>query len=89
MKSFITVIGKDRVGIIASVATLLAEININIEDISQTVLQGMFTMIMAVNLDKCELNFVDIAKKLDEKGKQMDLEISVRHMDIFEAMHRI
>lgn len=89
MSAFITVIGKDRVGIIASVSALLAGLNINIEDISQTILQGIFTMTMAVNLEKAEKSFEEIVSLLNEKGLELGVEISIRHKDIFEAMHRI
>ncbi|MCL2630578.1 MAG: ACT domain-containing protein [Firmicutes bacterium] len=88
MKAFITVLGKDRVGIIASIANLLAEHNVNIEDISQTILQGNFTMIMAVEMPK-NACFETIATLLDKKGKELQMEISVRHKDIFEVMNRI
>jgi ACT domain-containing protein len=89
MKAFITVIGRDRVGIIAGVSTLLASLGINIEDISQTIMQGTFTMIMAVGLEKCERSFGEIAGTLKNKGSELDVEITIRHKDIFEAMHRI
>ena len=88
MKAFITVLGKDRVGIIASVATLLAENGINVEDISQTILQGNFTMVMTVSLPK-EACFETIKKILDNKGKELSLEIAIRHMDIFDAINRV
>ncbi|MDR0696131.1 MAG: ACT domain-containing protein [Christensenellaceae bacterium] len=89
MKAFITVIGKDKVGIIAQVSGLLAAEKINIEDISQTILAGQFTMIMAVSFSEGAKSFDEIARLLKEKGESMDLEISIRHMAIFEAMHRI
>jgi ACT domain-containing protein len=89
MKAFITVIGKDKVGIIANVSAALADNGINIEDISQTILQGNFTMVMAVSFPEKGKSFEEISKILTEKGKEINLEISMRHMDIFEAMHRI
>ncbi|HOK82301.1 MAG TPA: ACT domain-containing protein [Clostridia bacterium] len=89
MKAFITVIGKDRVGIIAAVSATLANHKINIEDISQTILQGIFTMIMAVDLSECDLSFEEIARILAQKGSELGVEISIRHEAIFQAMHRI
>ncbi len=89
MKAFITVMGKDKVGIIASVSTRLAEWNINIEDISQTIMQGVFTMIMAVSTDGCQKEFSAIADMLKELGTKLGVEISIRSEAIFEAMHRI
>jgi ACT domain-containing protein len=89
IKAFITVVGRDKVGIIAQVSSLLAAENINIEDISQTILSGQFTMIMAVSFGNETKPFDEIARLLKEKGDSMDLEISIRHMAIFEAMHRI
>lgn len=89
IKAFITVIGKDRVGIIAEVAKLLADNNINILDISQTILDGMFTMIMAVDLKGATKSFYETAEILKKAGEASEVEITVRHSDIFDAMHRI
>ena len=89
MKAFITVMGKDKVGIIASVSTKLTEWNINIEDISQTIMQGVFTMIMAVNTEGCTKEFSAIAVMLKELGETLGVEISIRSEAIFQAMHRI
>lgn len=89
MKAFITVIGKDRVGIIAAVSAALARLSINIEDISQTILQGTFTMIMAVDLAAATVSFEDCAKELGAKGKELGVDIAIRHEAIFQAMHRI
>lgn len=89
MKAFITVMGKDKVGIIASVSTKLTEWNINIEDISQTIMQGVFTMIMAVNTGGCTKEFSAIADMLKELGEKLGVEISIRSEAIFQAMHRI
>ncbi|MDR3186597.1 MAG: ACT domain-containing protein [Christensenellaceae bacterium] len=89
MRAFITVIGRDKVGIIASVSSLLSQEKINIEDISQTILHGNFTMIMAVAFSSDTKSFEEIANLLKNKGEELKLEITIRHMDIFEAMHRI
>lgn len=89
MKSIITVLGKDRVGIIADICTILAKNNINILDISQTILQEFFTMIMVVDTSKCELDFVELSNLLTSHGEDIGLSIRIQREDIFNAMHRI
>lgn len=89
MKAIVTVVGKDRIGIIANVCTLLANYQVNILDISQTVMQGYFTMMMAVDTAKSEIPFAELAKKLDAKGEEMGMSIRLQREDIFEAMHRV
>ena len=89
MKAIVTVIGKDRVGIIAGVSALLAEHGINVLDISQTILQEYFTMIMLVDISGNTVSFAELAKKLDEEGEARSLSIRIQREDIFEAMHRI
>ena len=83
MRAIVTVIGKDHVGIIADVTALLAQYGVNVLDISQTVLQEYFTMIMLVDA------FADLARTLDEAGAQRGLQIRAQREDIFNAMHRI
>ena len=87
--AFITVIGQDRVGIIAEVSRLLADANVNINDISQTILQENFTMIMLVDLSKTTVDIKELADRLEAKGRELGLSIHVRHADIFRTMHRI
>ncbi|MBO5505154.1 MAG: ACT domain-containing protein [Clostridia bacterium] len=89
MKAVITVIGKDRVGIIYSVSDILAKANINILDISQTIMQDIFTMIMLVDISKCEDHFAEISKSLEDLGAELGLSIRIQHEDIFNSMHRI
>ena len=89
MRAIVTVLGKDRVGIIASVCSLLSESNVNILDISQTILQGYFTMIMLVETSDCSMPFADLATALKKKGEDAGLSIRIQREDIFEAMHRI
>ena len=89
MRAIVTVIGKDRVGIIADVTALLAQYGVNVLDISQTVLQEYFTMIMLVDASQCTVPFADLARMLDEAGTQRDLQIRAQREDIFNAMHRI
>ena len=89
MRAIVTVIGKDRVGIIADVTALLAQYGVNVLDISQTVLQEYFTMIMLVDASQCTVPFADLARTLDEAGAQRSLQIRAQREDIFHAMHRI
>ena len=89
MKAIVTVVGKDRVGIIAAVCVELAKYNVNVLDISQTVMQGYFTMMMAVDVSASSVPLAQLAQLLEEKGKEMALSIRLQREDIFEAMHRI
>ena len=89
MKAIVTVVGKDQVGIIAAVCIKLAEYNVNVLDISQTVMQGYFTMMMVVDVTGCTVPLADLVGLMDEMGKTMALSIRVQREDIFEAMHRI
>ena len=89
MKAIVTVVGKDAVGIIAGVCTLLASYNVNVLDISQTVMQGDFTMMMAVDVSGSSVPLSELAQVMEQKGKEMNLSIRLQREDIFEAMHRI
>ena len=89
MKAIVTVVGKDQVGIIAAVCMQLASFNVNVMDISQTVMQGYFTMMMVVDVSASTLPVAELAKQMEEKGKEMNLSIRLQREDIFEAMHRV
>lgn len=89
MKAIVTVIGKDKAGIIAKVSGALAENNVNIEDISQSIVQGYFTMIMLCNIKDSPLSLKEIITLLNSVGEQMGVSIHVQHEDIFNAMHKI
>ena len=89
MKAVVTVVGKDRVGIIAGVCTALAAYNVNVLDISQTVMQGYFTMMMVTEVSGCTVPMAELCKAMDAKGQEMGLSIRVQREDIFEAMHRV
>ena len=89
MNAIVTVIGWDRVGIIAAVCALLAENNVNILDISQTILQGSFTMVMAVDVGAVTASFGDLSAALEELGSEMGLSIRIQRQEIFDAMHQI
>jgi ACT domain-containing protein len=85
----VTVIGEDKVGIIATVSAVLAEANANIVDISQTTLREFFTMIMMADLDKATVTFDELKRRLAAKGDSMHLKIDAQHEDVFKFMHRV
>ena len=89
MRAIVTVIGKDQVGIIARVCALLSQQGVNVLDISQTILQEYFTMIMLVDASQSKVPFAQLVKLLEEEGKGQGLSIHVQREDIFNAMHRI
>lgn len=89
MKAVITVIGNDKVGIIARVSTLLSESNVNILDITQTIMQDIFTMVMITDVSNVNIKFTDLVDKLADLGKDMGVEIRCQHEDIFNSMHKI
>ncbi len=89
MKAIVTVIGEDRVGIIAEVCGLLAARGVNILDISQTVMQEIFTMTMLVDTAASTIPFDQLREALKAKGEEMHLNIRIQREDIFHAMHRI
>ena len=89
MKAIVTVVGKDQVGIIAGVCSTLAEENINVLDISQTIMQGYFTMMMVVDLSACTTSFDQLSEKLGAFGEGRGLAIRIQREDIFDAMHKI
>ena len=89
MIAIVTVVGKDRVGIIAEVCVKLAQYQVNVLDISQTVMQGYFTMMMAVDVANCTVPLAELCQIMDAQGQEMGLSIRVQRQDIFEAMHRI
>ena len=89
MKAVITVIGKDNVGIISAISAECAKFNVNIVDITQSVLQEYFAMIMLVEIDNMSVKLTEFQSSLDVVGQKKGLEIRVMHEDIFNAMHRI
>mgnify|MGYP002496688833 FL=1 len=88
-KGIITVVGKDQVGIIAKVCTYLAENDVNILDISQTIVQGYFNMMMIVNHDASSKAFNDLSDELASLGKEIGVDIKIQHEEIFNMMHRL
>ena len=88
-KCVVTVLGKDQVGIIAKVCTDLAENQINILDINQTIVQDFFNMMMIVDVSKMTKNFGQVSEEMEELGKEMGLDIHCQREEIFEKMHRL
>ena len=89
MKAVITVVGKDTVGILARVSSECAKYNVNILEVSQTILQDMFCMIMIGDVDKLNVPFGDFSDALSAEGEKINMVIKVMHEDIFNSMHRI
>ena len=89
MNAIVTVVGQDKVGIIAAICNKLAGYNVNILDISQTILQGSFTMVMAVDIGAATAPFGTLSASLTELGSEMGLSIRIQREEIFDAMHRI
>lgn len=89
MRAVITVIGKDMVGILAKVSTQCAEYNVNVQEVTQSVLQDMFVMIMMTDISDCNVPFADFAEHMKKLGDDMGLSVHVMHEDIFNSMHRI
>ena len=89
MKAIVTVIGKDHVGIIAAVCALLSEKNVNVMDISQTIMQEYFTMMMLVDVSAASVPFAQLKEELAAAGQERSLDIRIQREDIFNAMHRI
>lgn len=89
MKAVVTVIGKDKPGIIAKVSAMLAENAVNIEDISQTILSGNFTMLMYTDISKSALPLAALGDGLKKLGEEIGVSIHIQHEDIFNVMHKI
>ena len=89
MKTIVSVIGKDSVGIISKVSAVCADCNVNIVDITQSVLQDMFVMVMLTKTSESKTSFVEFSDKMKKLGEECGLDIRVMHEDIFNSMHRI
>lgn len=89
MKVVITVVGTDKVGIIAKVSTALAENNVNILNINQNILDGYFNMVMIADMSDATVPLKELQTVLAEKGKEIGLEIKAQHEDIFMLMHKV
>ena len=89
MRAVVTVIGKDTVGILTKVSGICTEYNANVIEVTQSVLQDMFAMIMLVDISAINKNFADMVDTMTELGNTLGLSIHTMHEDIFDAMHRI
>jgi ACT domain-containing protein len=89
MKAVITVIGQDTVGVVAKVSAVCAELNINIEDVSQSIMQNMFCMIMLVDLNKANAEAAEVRDRFAALGKEMKMQVTVTRQEVFDAMHTI
>ncbi|QJW48484.1 ACT domain-containing protein [bacterium BFN5] len=89
MKIVITIVGQDRVGIIAMVSNILAEKNVNILNINQNIVDGFFNMVMIADMTTGKISLKDLQQLLRAKGEEINLDIKVQHEDIFQIMHRI
>lgn len=89
MKAFLTVIGKDKVGIVASISDELAKLNVNIIDISQTLMDNFFTMVVMVDLGTSDKSFEEIKNSLTKRGESIGVEVKIQREEIFNKMHRI
>ena len=89
MKAIITVIGKDQVGIMYGVSGVLNDLGVNIEDVTQTIMQEYFTMLMLVNIDEAKASFKQLRDALEELGQEKGLSIRIQKEEIFDTMHKI
>ena len=89
MRAVITVIGKDTVGILAKVSSTCAEHRINVLEVTQSILQDMFAMIMMVDLEKSDIPFPEFSDRMTKLGESMHMDIHTKHEDIFNSMHKI
>ena len=89
MRAVISVIGKDMVGILAKISAKCAEVNANVVDVTQTILQDMFVMVMMIEISNLSCGFPELVDSLTRQGTEMGLSVHVMHEDIFNSMHRI
>ena len=89
MKAILTVVGKDKVGIIAGVSQKLAELNINILDVSQTIMEDYFTMMMMLDLKECTEEFVNVQSILSKEASILGVEVKIQREEIFKSMHTL
>ncbi len=89
MRAIVTVIGKDDVGILAKVSSVCSEYKANVIEVTQSVLQDMFAMIMLVDISKLSIPFAELSDKMSELGKELGLSITAMHEDVFNCMHHI
>ena len=89
MKAVVAVIGKDTVGILARISAICAGDNVNVMDVTQTIMQDMFAMTMLIDISKCTEEYGILADKLKKAGEEINLQVHVMHEDIFNSMHHV
>ena len=89
MKAVVTVIGKDTVGVIARISAVCSKLNINIEDVTQSIMQDMFCMIMLVDLSRCNVEQAVMRAEFESAGEELQMQVNVTRQDVFDAMHHI
>ena len=89
MKAVVTVVGKDTVGILAKVAGVCAEANVNVEEVTQSILAGTFAMIMVVDIAACNVDFAQLQGRLAAAGEEKGVEVKVTRQELYDAMHHI
>lgn len=89
MKAIITVVGQDKVGIVAGISKTLSDLNINIHDITQTIMEGYFTMMVLCELSESSKDFSHIKETLLETGEELKVNVRIQRKDIFDAMHKL
>ncbi len=89
MNAVITVIGKDRVGILSNVSCCCTEVNANILDVNQTIMEGLFAMVMMVEVSNLNCDFLEFSEKPEKLQDKLGMKINIMHEDIFNSMHRI
>lgn len=89
MKAVVTVVGCDKIGIISGVSSVLSERNVNVMDITQTLMHEYFTMTMLVDLSNMKVSFPELKDSLEKEGERLGVSIRIQHEDIFKSMHRI
>ncbi len=88
-RAVVTIIGSDRVGIIAGISQVIADANVNILDISQSVIREFFTMIMMIDLGEASVSFEELSERLARKGRELSVRVEVQREEIFKSMHRV
>ena len=89
MRAVITVVGKDTVGILAKVAGVCAETNVNVEEVTQSILSGTFAMIMVVDVTACTIEFAELQQRFNAAGEEKGVDIKVTRQELYDAMHHI
>lgn len=89
MRAVVTVMGKDRSGIIAKISGALYEYNVNVLDIRQNVMEDIFAMVMLVDLTKCSVELSELSKLMEDAGNAIAVKVIIMHEDVFNAMHRV